>query len=76
MRACLFFSLHKAGLGETGGIFAWVGGFSNVSGCQATQEATAPELCCPDRGVVEEEKGGAGTQEAGVTQRLCFLIPP
>ena len=40
-------------------------------GSQATQEA---ELCCPDRGVAEEEEGGAGTQEAVVIQRLCFLI--
>lgn len=51
------------------------GEFPNVSGCQATQEAAAPELCCPEGGVVEEEKGGAGTQEAVVIQRLCFRIP-
>lgn len=51
------------------------GGFPSMPGCQATQEAMAPVLCCPDRGVVEEEKGGAGAQEAVGGQRLCFLIP-
>ena len=51
------------------------GGFPDMPGCQATQKATAPGLCCSHRGVAEEEKGGAGTLEAVVIQRLCFLIP-
>lgn len=66
---------RKGARGGDRGHLCMYGGFPNVSGCQATQEATAPELCCPDGGVVEEEKGGAGTQEAVVIQRLCFLIP-
>lgn len=58
-----------------GGHLCMYGGFPSVSGCQATQEATASELCCPNGGVEEEEKGGAGSQETVVIQRLCFLIP-
>lgn len=51
------------------------GGFSDMLGCPATQEARATELCGPDKRCGRGEEGGTGTQEAVVIQRLCFLIP-
>lgn len=49
------------------------GGLSSMPGCQATQEALAPELYCPDRGVAEEP-GGAGTQEAVEDKGCVFRL--
>lgn len=58
--ACVFFSLHKARLGgQEASAKVWrVPQYARVSGHTGRHST---ELCCPDRGVVEEEKGGAGT---------------
>lgn len=72
MDACLFFSLHKAGLGVREHLHMFRG-IPNMPGCEATEEATAPVFCVLL--LAEEEKGGAGTLEVVVGQRLCFLIP-
>ena len=68
-----FSPFTRQGWGDRG--HARIYGGSPISQDARPHRKPAPVLCCPDRGVAEEEKGGAGTQEVVIGQRLCFLIP-